>query len=614
MDSFRGVSPHRPLSHDGSEFRTVMLLPSARFDAPIECKLEHAELKPAADYEAVSYCWGDASDTRTISLDNRPYPITLNLFNGLRYLRRRDTPRKLWVDSLCINQTDTAERSREILKMQHIYRAARRVLIWVGDYRPYTPAQVKEIFLYVERFAEAHTQEQSLALTRQEKWDVMWERHSELQQLLQNWKWFERMWVIQEVVVRPQPTFRNLDRVPRFICGELSLPYSYLRYIHDLWVVRSGNRYLSLPPLCRSFGYLCEIWSQHEHIMRMKVLTLPEKIFWILSRVAARFRSTDARDIVYATIGLLGAESIPHELFPDYRKNVPEVFTEYATYLLSNSRLLAIVQYNSMRTEGLPSWVPDWQHDPISFGPFTESESWDHIHVRLLREISALEVDIIVCSEIVAVGPKFEHEGLPEELIRSWQLFFFDAEEDLDGRNIPPEGYTDFATALWQLLLAYDYRTYDLHDPGWHYSAGLNPPPPFLGCRGHGRQAPGLNDRYYRDIENDELISLADSILDKYVFRADDGSIGIVGQRHVEPRPGDLVCVMKGVYADFILRDFADGYRIVGVCERSLRGCEMAIRDYGGSAGFERWLRKDLLVDFYQDFWNVNQGERVRIY
>jgi len=614
MELFGGVSPHRPLNQTGKEIRVVKLFPSTTFNAPIECELEHTTLEPGADFEAVSYCWGDASKTRPILLDGSPYPITLNLFNGLGHLRQRNSARRLWVDSLCINQTDTEERSREILKMQDIYRVARRVLIWVGDYHAhYTSAHVRKIFDYVKRVADAYTEEDENSLTRTEKWDKLWQRHSELRKLVQNWEWFQRIWVIQEVAVRPEPIFTNIDTSPKLICGDLSLPYAYLRWIHEFWVTKSGNRYVSLPPVCRSFGYLSEIWTSHHEIKEESTMTLPERIAWILSRVSARFKSTDTRDIMFAIVGLLGTEEIPSELLPNYKKNAREVFIDYATYVLSHSILLPIIQFNSMGTQGLPTWVPDWQHDPTLPCAILEKAIWADTHIRVLRDINAIEVDIIPCSRIVAVGPKFEHEGSPEELIRSWENFFFDAEEDLDGRNIPPEGYTDFGTALWQLLLAYDYRSYDLHDPGWHFSAANNPPP-FLAGKAQRGQVPGTNNHFYRDIERDALISLAKSFIGKYIFRADDGSIGVICQRHVEPRLDDVICSIKGAYADFILRECVDGYRIVGICERTLRGCEMAIRDYGARLGFQRWMSEKLLMDFYNDFWVVNAGRRVHIY
>ena len=48
---------------------------------------------------------------------------TLRLTNG------RCTP---WVDAICINQVDKQEKGRQVAHMGQIYRAATRVIVWLG--------------------------------------------------------------------------------------------------------------------------------------------------------------------------------------------------------------------------------------------------------------------------------------------------------------------------------------------------------------------------------------------------------------------------------------------------------------------------------------------------
>ncbi|KAF4625929.1 hypothetical protein G7Y89_g12234 [Cudoniella acicularis] len=55
-----------------------------------------------------------------------------NLDNALRVLRNHDTPRCLWIDALCINQKDDAEKSVQVALMGSIYSKALRVVIWLG--------------------------------------------------------------------------------------------------------------------------------------------------------------------------------------------------------------------------------------------------------------------------------------------------------------------------------------------------------------------------------------------------------------------------------------------------------------------------------------------------
>ena len=292
METFKGISPHRPLDKEGKEIRIVTLLPN-KFSAPIKCELEHIILESGADYEAISYCWGDATITQPILLDGVPYPITLTLLDGLKYLRRETSPRKLWIDSLCINQTDTAERSREILRMRDIYKSARSVLIWLGDYTPFTRLHVKWIFDYVTKLASCCNEQQDAALIRATGYDELWHMQSELCEFIQTRQWFQRIWVLQEVAVRPKPYVKDFATGPNLMCGDLMLPFAYLRAVDEYWVTNTHGQRIGLPPICPSLDRMRVIWFGHQTIMlNEEPSTLAQRLAWILALVAARFQAT----------------------------------------------------------------------------------------------------------------------------------------------------------------------------------------------------------------------------------------------------------------------------------------------------------------------------------
>ncbi|KAI1813780.1 HET-domain-containing protein [Poronia punctata] len=606
MDSFKGVSPHRPMSDIDKEIRIINLLPSATFNAPIECKLEHIVLQPGADYEAVSYCWGESWKTESILLDGRPYPVTTTLFDGLKYLRQKTAPRRLWIDSLCINQKDIAERSHEILKMRKIYKLARGVLIWLGDYYPYSRLHVKRIFDHVKRIAAARTNEEEQALVSTEKWDRLWHLHGELQRLIENWKWFQRIWVLQEVSVRPKPYVNNVDVSPTLICGDLSLPYPYLRWVDEYWVLDPGHRCVSLPSLCLAFERLNGIWEVHQELTEEPEGTLAQRCAWVLCRVSATFYSTDPRDMVYAVLGLMGEVQLPPALLPDYNKSTEQVFLDYATFILLGSRLLTILLFNSMKTDGLPTWVPDWRHAGLFLVQW-EEEPWEDTHVRILRDIGALEVDVIFLTRINRIGPRFKHKGPQENIGNSWQSFFLDAVESLNGYDESPSGYDTFELALWQLLLSYDLNTYGSYNPRWH-AVHIRSLPPFLAWKNPNYYA--KNECFYDDVERQCLISLAETTSGKFLFRGRDGHIGMVGQKGVEPQENDIICTIKGAHSDFIVREYRDGYRIVGVCTRTARGDQSTFNDHG----LADWAWGYPLMMWYHKFWSSSEGQRALIY
>lgn len=101
------------------------------------------EFKPV--YEALSYVWGERAEEELAfvksgsnslecpdSISSTTVKLRPNLAAAVRFLRLPDRRRTLWVDSLCINQDDIAERSEQIRHMGDIYQLADRVIVWLG--------------------------------------------------------------------------------------------------------------------------------------------------------------------------------------------------------------------------------------------------------------------------------------------------------------------------------------------------------------------------------------------------------------------------------------------------------------------------------------------------
>lgn len=87
------------------------------------------------DYIALSYVWGNPIPEREITLDGHPFPVSPNLSDALLQLRQSQRVQqgfKLWVDAICINQTDIIEGAQQIARMRDIYASAWQVAIWLG--------------------------------------------------------------------------------------------------------------------------------------------------------------------------------------------------------------------------------------------------------------------------------------------------------------------------------------------------------------------------------------------------------------------------------------------------------------------------------------------------
>jgi hypothetical protein len=112
-------------------------------------RLVHFPLQACPEFWAFSYTWGDQLGRHTIVVDGHTVPVMKNLGHALRHhvtilLRiARNSPhsefkiRYLWVDALCINQSDFEERALQIPRMRQIYSMATvGVFLDNGDTEP----------------------------------------------------------------------------------------------------------------------------------------------------------------------------------------------------------------------------------------------------------------------------------------------------------------------------------------------------------------------------------------------------------------------------------------------------------------------------------------------
>ena len=117
-----------------NEIRLIKLLPGS--DSDIKCELLHA-LPDASDYEALSYCWGLVENPQRIGINQSNFYVTPTLYRALYSLRDPQHPRTMWIDQICIDQDDKAEKSKPVERMGEIYKKARRVVVWLGEELPH---------------------------------------------------------------------------------------------------------------------------------------------------------------------------------------------------------------------------------------------------------------------------------------------------------------------------------------------------------------------------------------------------------------------------------------------------------------------------------------------
>jgi hypothetical protein len=167
---------------NGQEIRLVFLRPGDRAD-PLHCSIHNVSLDDNPQYEAVSYTWAteDGDDTKSarVHCDGTVIPITINCEAALRRLRLPSMVRILWVDSICINQTNIKERNHQVGVMDKIYKNASSVQICIQDRdRDYSECLRR---LNGQEHCSRKSIDQTAELFRR--------------------RYFQRVWVIQEVLL-----------------------------------------------------------------------------------------------------------------------------------------------------------------------------------------------------------------------------------------------------------------------------------------------------------------------------------------------------------------------------------------------------------------------------
>ncbi|KAH7276097.1 heterokaryon incompatibility protein-domain-containing protein, partial [Fusarium solani] len=132
----KGSSLYANLKISGRQIRLLTILSTT---PEISCRVEVAEFEDELSFNALSYVWGDPTVTEAILVNGHRIQVTTNLASALGYAphhlseSKHATSMKLWVDSICINQKDIAEKNRQVSLMKDIYSQSGIVLCWLGS-------------------------------------------------------------------------------------------------------------------------------------------------------------------------------------------------------------------------------------------------------------------------------------------------------------------------------------------------------------------------------------------------------------------------------------------------------------------------------------------------
>ncbi|KAI9170633.1 Heterokaryon incompatibility protein [Paramyrothecium foliicola] len=121
------------MPYPGSMIRILYIEPGSG-TSMIHATLKSLSLSERPRYDALTYTWGDMAGAKRIYVNENKIAITGNLHQALVNMRHPRDTIALWVDQICIDQQNLAEKSNQIPLMTTIYNRARTVRMWLGNH------------------------------------------------------------------------------------------------------------------------------------------------------------------------------------------------------------------------------------------------------------------------------------------------------------------------------------------------------------------------------------------------------------------------------------------------------------------------------------------------
>ncbi|KAF6809796.1 heterokaryon incompatibility protein [Colletotrichum sojae] len=507
--------------------------------SPVECELITVSISEAPTYDALSYVWGLDNSPEPISCNGQQMPVRNNLILALRHLRplpswvAHDTwPEShalhsshnawkciarnrnelspddkfqhnlIWIDSLCINQSDTAEREQQVKLMDRIFSRAETVKVWLGPAdtaqvaasgplntepaptvrggalssvgggvlngvggllareRPvYHLLQYGNMPLILSFIAQALRNleggENRLAGLRP-PWDLVHRNkaYGLLRPSADEWlvlrkflssSWFDRVWIVQEIV---------LARRAVVIVGDWQLAWTALgraaAWFEDHGYAMPTNFKLSRTDM-KDFLPVTKaaaVWRMYEAAEKR----------WPLLGMLRELRSrnaTDARDKLYATYSMaqeteIAGHGLPYMLEPTYAKASGDedpclgVYRGLARFLVIEHGDLSVLshveQARVVRNGKWPSWVPDWRHGKLS----TEL-SRHNLHQSLYNANAG---------ETMVIGDVLDQNSLSVQGLRAAVVEIYSEKLNTYGlRHVTYQDECQFVRSAWNLYV-----------------------------------------------------------------------------------------------------------------------------------------------------------------
>jgi hypothetical protein len=523
------------------QIRILELAPGAGNDA-LQGEFIVVDLHSPSPYIALSHHWDRKLSTDEIIFPHGSFRVSKSVAGALRHLRCALEPRRLWIDSICINQVSKKEKDAQVKIMGEIYRQATSTRVWLGE----ASRSTGRAFSAIQMLA-AGVGGPTSKVSSSEWWAHL--RDSGILSLsaadrdalnsLVDRGWFDRTWVLQEVA---------LARMVVVHCGQFSCNWQLLENI--VYVIHYSIGFLAL-----GLRQLNKLVSFAEIIRPFRNST---QTLWDLLESTSWHDTSNPLDKVYALLGLASdAQDFLHLV--DYDKDPETLFLEVFQHYLSVHRPGILNQAGDAAWhvhKTIPSWAKDWCTVNTTSSFFRSGRNHEKFALEGLRptisgdgkilRIRGFVIDQVTFIRGSAIGI---YHRTSCRYLRRWQSVALKHESYLTGQPS--------IDAFLQTLVAGAAHDLSMFDNSHDFVSAL-----YKWLRNGS-----INTKQSEWSDADIAIyrfwqNMASVCHDKTFFKTHSGFIGL-GSYFL--RPGDLMVELHNGTTPFALRPAANGcYTLVG--------------------------------------------------
>ncbi|CZR67231.1 uncharacterized protein PAC_17130 [Phialocephala subalpina] len=339
-------------------------------DSPLSFTFQNIALQYQPLYFALSYIWGDPTITENVTVNGHTLAVTKNLASALRYIGEnldRLFPGVsfiwLWVDAICINQSDVGEKNFQVQLMRNLYNQAQLVISWLGfdvDDALFAIERIKTMASRIRAAEGVGSQDRYAWLEDHPEFcdaESFRKFRNDLIKVLDHDYW-GRVWILQEVALAHHVVIMSGSEI---IAGDdLVVVLSWLHELQRAQPVR--------PLKVDSVAWHCLTDPLHFSFIDLKMhfrlgnfQSMTHRGVQILPHTV-RLQAKDPKDKVYGIQGIC-----PMGIEVDYAKDTKDVYLDVAKKWIEADMVFPVLcragvglQPQWKNPFELPSWVLDW--------------------------------------------------------------------------------------------------------------------------------------------------------------------------------------------------------------------------------------------------------------